>query len=129
MTQINGKRKFVKRAKVFAKALGIDKDDALITIFYSDEGGQCVRYAEGGIVIFIPRGTNKYYETEVLAHEMVHARQFIRGELEENADGTVLWKGEIFKEAEFMSDEYWHAPWEMEARALEAWLIHKWEKR
>lgn len=53
---------------------------------------------------------------QCLAHEMVHARQFIRGELE--AEGAWKWKG---RNAD--GYEYDNQPWEKEAYRLERELF------
>ena len=52
-----------------------------------------------------------------LAHEMVHARQFLRGELV--AEGAWKWKG---RNAD--GYEYDNQPWEKEAYRLETELFH-----
>ena len=55
-------------------------------------------------------------QMQALAHEMVHARQFLRGQL--NCDGAWKWKGR-------MADgyEYENQPWEKEAYRLERTLF------
>lgn len=53
---------------------------------------------------------------QTLAHEMVHARQFIRGQLV--ADGAWKWKG---RNAD--GYEYENQPWEKEAYRLEKELL------
>jgi hypothetical protein len=56
---------------------------------------------------------------KVLAHEMVHAKQYFRGELEER-NRKQYWKGELAE-----SYNYYTAPWEQEARDLENVLFCK----
>lgn len=53
---------------------------------------------------------------QTLAHEMVHARQFLRGEL--TCDGGFAWKG---RRAD--GYEYENQPWEIEAYRLEKTLF------
>ena len=53
---------------------------------------------------------------QTLAHEMVHARQFLRGEL--TCDGGFAWKG---RKAD--GYEYENQPWEIEAYRLEKKLF------
>lgn len=50
-----------------------------------------------------------------LAHEMVHAKQFIKGELKRARADTVLWKNKKYDWSEDDDDN----PWEVEAYALE----------
>ena len=51
---------------------------------------------------------------EILAHEMVHVKQFAIGELIDNPSGkTVKWQGKRISVRD--DDGYWTAPWEIEA--------------
>ena len=54
-----------------------------------------------------------------LAHEMVHIRQYVKGDTNENLS---KWKGERIN-SEVM--DYYHHPWEMEAYSLETCLYTK----
>ena len=51
-------------------------------------------------------------QMQALAHEMVHAKQFLRGELG-HVKNELSWKGKVAKVA------YMDAPWEIEAYKLE----------
>jgi ABC-type uncharacterized transport system substrate-binding protein len=51
---------------------------------------------------------------EMLAHEMVHVKQFAFGELIDNPSGkTVKWQGKRVSVRD--DDGYWTLPWEIEA--------------
>jgi len=51
---------------------------------------------------------------EMLAHEMVHVKQFATGELVDNPSGkTVKWQGKRMSVRD--DDGYWTLPWEIEA--------------
>ena len=51
---------------------------------------------------------------EMLAHEMVHVKQFALGELVDNPGGkTVKWQGKRVSVRD--DDGYWTLPWEIEA--------------
>jgi len=52
-----------------------------------------------------------------LAHELVHVKQFARGELTENLQ---YWKGKDHSET-----KYWEQPWEKEARRLQKKLMNE----
>lgn len=54
-----------------------------------------------------------------LAHEMVHVKQYIKGELN---DEMTLWKG---KKVDSDKMDYWVHPWEIEAHGVEAGLVYK----
>lgn len=51
---------------------------------------------------------------EMLAHEMVHVKQFTKGELVDNPSGkTAKWQGKRVSIRD--DDRYWSLPWEIEA--------------
>ena len=54
-----------------------------------------------------------------IAHEMVHIKQYIDGELNEEMS---YWKG---KRVDSDKMEYWYSPWEVDANGLEVGLITK----
>jgi hypothetical protein len=65
--------------------------------------------------VFVSIGTkNKSFmrQMQALAHEMVHARQFLRGEL--TCEGGFAWKGNNASEFKYKDQ-----PWEIEAYKLE----------
>jgi hypothetical protein len=62
------------------------------------------------------RGQTFLQQMQALAHEMVHARQFLRGQL--SAEGAWKWKG---RNAD--NYEYNNQPWEKEAYRLERELF------
>ena len=58
-----------------------------------------------------------------LAHEMVHLKQFVRGELYDYATGNVQWKSRTYGRVHY-SDQ----PWEKEAYRLEGELYEMFEE-
>ena len=110
--------------------------EALIDIEYVDElednhAGICTGDKE---FVQITLSTNyslecgdkiKYCDQEVasnLAHELVHARQFINGEI--NSDDYV-WKG-----VDYHDSDYAETPWEVEAYQMEQVLVDLfWENK
>jgi len=60
---------------------------------------------------------------ETLAHEMVHAKQYARGELRNLWSGKTSWQGQHIDE-ELM--EYYDHPWEIEAHGRERGLFIRW---
>lgn len=69
-----------------------------------------------------------------LAHEMVHVKQYAKNELGKElslARGgkglriVTRWQGEFWTPGT-KEDEYWDAPWEIEAYGREVGLHHKW---
>jgi len=63
---------------------------------------------------------------ETVAHEMVHAKQFARGELYESArTNKHRWQGKwLTKEP-----GYWDQPWEIEAHGRECGLFIQWAEQ
>lgn len=72
----------------------------------------------------------------VLAHEMVHLKQYARNELGDEvivAKGNTSkeftqWKGELWK-PKGKDDPYFDSPWEIEAHGREVGLIYRWKRR
>jgi hypothetical protein len=54
---------------------------------------------------------------ETVAHEMVHVKQYAKGELTEQS-----WQGKLINPKQ----EYWDQPWEIEAHGREVGLFIQW---
>ncbi len=65
---------------------------------------------------------------KTIAHELVHVKQYVRGELKERYKPTshLLWCNEI---VECTEKNYFDAPWEVEAREMEEKLFDLFENR
>ena len=125
--KVNGPKRLMKRA-VFA-ACFMNVFDFDLSIMESDET-YMVHDGERSYSMYIERGLEGYDLMEAIAHEVVHLAQYVRGDLVDERETEFLyWKGERYAEPEHMSDDYFLAPWEMEARALQAWIAHKWSER
>ncbi len=125
--RIKGSKKRVKKAACFARALNIY--DFTVEIKASKKPWSYISHKKGGRhIIRIAEGQTDHTETRILAHEMVHLKQHLTGDLRWKGY-HYEWKGEKYFVPDELSDAYWLAPWEMEARALEDWLAHKWENR
>lgn len=62
---------------------------------------------------------------ETVAHEMVHVKQYARGELyESTAQNKHKWQGEWLDK----DPEYYDRPWEIEAHGREVGLFVRWAK-
>ena len=124
--KIDGPKKLVKRAVLAARFLGVS--GFTLKIEWSDESSEIESHADGSFTIRIYEHQPKWSLMESVAHEMTHLRQIKHGELIE-LENITIWQGEEYYQIKYMSDEYFLAPWEMEARAMEAWLSYKWEIR
>ncbi len=64
------------------------------------------------IHVWIKSGLKPRKSIAVLAHEMIHVKQYIKGELVVTKDRTVFWHG---KEYHYNDQEHQYTPWETEA--------------
>lgn len=62
-----------------------------------------------------------------LFHELEHARQYVYCELELETD-HVIWRGTLSDRDADNYEEYWHSPWEVEARQKERELFAAFQK-
>lgn len=78
--------------------------------------GLCQGDKEAALVQIGKSGQSFMMQMQALAHEMVHAKQFLRGEL--TGEGGFAWKG---RKAD--GYDYENQPWEKEAYRLERELF------
>lgn len=129
MALIVGPEGLAKAACFYAKKLGIDNEDFTVLIERTKLGkaliGSCDWDAEErvGVIQLDPRNHVEPV-LSVLAHEMVHIKQFVTGQMSSVGD-TVIWEGVSYKET--TEDEYWDSPWEIEAfgRQLGLYIRYK----
>jgi len=122
-------RPYVKRAAEFyAKELMTDKilENIFIRIKFKDDI-DVLGYAS--IEEYNDSGKPREFEIELnghisggdvlrtLAHEMVHVKQYVYGEMNES---MTRWKG-----TKVAAGDYWNEPWEIEAYGREAGLFTK----
>lgn len=116
----------VMAVRNYAQQLGISrlKNHILVRVhhktFLDDQGtqGLCEPLSNRNFIIDVCMYTNWLVN---LAHEMVHVRQFSKGELDL---GMVQWKS--LRVSENM--DYWVQPWEKEARRLQYKLAEEFDK-
>lgn len=107
--------------KSFAKQLGINrlhtnlhiKIHNNIFVDKSNSMGLCESVDERNFIIDVALFGNWL---STLAHEMVHVKQFAKGELD---PGMSRWKSNRYVD----HIEYWDQPWEKEARRLQNKLV------
>lgn len=128
---ISGPPKLVLRASYILEELfGISSEDIDLTIeYWNEDYGEFRDPPDQKYIIYIPR--NSKYTTATLGHELVHLKQHHTGQLKlvELPEGCYyIWKGEPIAYSGNMED-YLLYPWELEARALEAWIKYRWDNR
>ena len=93
------------------------EQDATISIKFVetlDKGetdGNCSGDLDSVDICIATAGRPYLSQLRALSHELIHARQFLAGEL---SPELTCWKGEDFSEA-----EYFDQPWEVEAHTYE----------
>lgn len=78
-------------------------------------------------IILVNKTLNKKTMLITLAHEMVHVKQYAKGELKDYLrNDTVRWKKKLFSLDEV---DYWSSPWEVEAYTEDKILYEAFKKR
>lgn len=121
----------IKRAvKFYWNKLGITEEDE-ITLFVKIQNfskkddkyrGFCA--VDGPLEYTILINRNSKLKLRTLAHEMVHLKQYMHGEVD--VDNDDFWKGELWAGPEDPEEAYHKAPWEVEARKKEDDLYQRW---
>jgi hypothetical protein len=67
---------------------------------------------------------------KTLAHEIVHLKQWLTGEMRDRVRGDEIvktyWKGELWRTSGNELDDYYDSPWEIEAYGKEEGLYSRW---
>jgi len=77
--------------------------------------------------IWIRKGMTRYAKLVTFAHEMVHLKQYIKGELIQNHISCFSWQGAEFIAANYVA--YEQRGWEKEALSLENYLYRLFKNR
>lgn len=108
----------------YAKALGIeglDFDLDIVMFSKVEEGNSASGYidydGEQFVTIFLAYELEDCEDImEILAHEMIHAKQYLTGQLKPFILDHVIWEGTVMR---IYNDPrewgYWNSPWELEA--------------
>lgn len=120
---------FKEAAEFYAAKLGIP-DTAVIAVGVYPEmpvAGYC-EYHEEEVIPYCMIGIESNDDMDgeedpisVLAHEMVHAKQYFLGELVDYGS-HVSWHGKKYQEFEPSSEDYFFSPWEVEAFGMQVGL-------
>jgi hypothetical protein len=120
-------------AVFYCDALQITKLEGSVDILYAegpDDGmSGWIEYANGHADIYVRRNYTDPTENvfEILAHEMVHLKQYITGELVDiPGRNEVYWKGQVMMTTNNPDLwTYWESPWELEAFGRQQGLNYK----
>lgn len=118
------KRKIERQALKVAQSLGINEE---VTIYFMDHtspdklGFAATIMGSQYICIFKDCPEEKL--PEVIAHEMIHVWQTLRGDLNfDYNNSTFYWKGDVYDDARLSGISYYDRPWEAEAKQKESQL-------
>lgn len=105
-------------AKWAAEKLGLHKAELTINIVFThlflktfSVHAETHYTNKNRITILFDANPHKYLHLNTIMHEIVHCKQFHRGQLGHNDAGELLWKGKT-QPADL---PYWLQPWEIEA--------------
>ena len=115
----------VVAVKHYAKQLGISRlrNNILVRLHHRIDVGEwgiqglCESIDERNYIVDVALYGNWLLN---LAHEMVHVKQFARGEMD---SGLTRWKSNHYAG----NIEYWDQPWEKEARRLQGKLLMEYD--
>jgi hypothetical protein len=114
----------LEAAEYYAKALGIatlpgELDICLFSKSEEDKiaSGEIDYFSDGEAVIYLAIELEPQEDIfEILAHEMVHLKQYMTGELKPFILGHVIWKDTVMRiDTNPREWGYWNSPWELEA--------------
>ena len=111
----------------YAKQLKIHNYDVTVNVVFKYMLTECFgeyahveRNTQKRFTITIDADINYALGLQTLAHEMVHVKQYIKGELAIDADGYQLWKGK-----KVYTDRWVDDAWEIEAMRKEVLLMNR----
>jgi hypothetical protein len=87
------------------------------------EKGLCLNIDRDSYSIEIDSKQSMRRLLETVAHEMVHVKQYSRGELTELKTNQTKWQGKVINRK---SIDYYDLPWEIEAYGREVGLFIRW---
>lgn len=96
--------------------------------FKKPEGGclgQALHLGEGDVELMINPSQSLRSSLLTLAHEMVHVKQYVTGEMKDSSKGIdyTVWKNKL---VEISSMNYYDLPWEVDAMGREYGLYRRW---
>lgn len=115
---------FLKQTLFYAQALGLDSTAVIRVVFtlkmqgnkdgliiHNDIGGPFQRHQ---VTIWINKRQSFSTQSMVLAHEMIHAQQYISRKLVRNKSSYFSWNGKPLRNIKNI--RYENRPWEIEAK-------------
>lgn len=119
---------YVEAAQFYASKLAIPDDTIIAIGLYQelDVAGYCVKRDSEVVPYYMialdaAPDENEECPLSVLAHEMVHVKQYVKGELVYHGK-YCSWHGKRYEEFEANSEEYFFSPWEVEAFGMQVGL-------
>ena len=77
-------------------------------------------------ILRLKRGLSKHERLSAIFHECVHIKQYVHNSLFVS-ENMQVYNWEVFHMSS--KEDYWWAPWEVEARGYEEALLYSWSKK
>ncbi len=116
-----------RAAHFYGRTLGLTDGTVVITLIDEHEHlGICDYFRAGNLAFIVlakPEEPEELFCT--LAHEMVHAKQYMKGELnfDKHEEYLAEWHGALYSISDELDEAYWFAPWEVEAYGMQIGLV------
>lgn len=96
--------------------------------FKKPEGGclgQCLYIGEGEVELMINPSQSQRSALLTLAHEMVHVKQYVTGQMKDSPKGInyTIWQNKLVEISKY---NYYDLPWEVDAMGREYGLYRRW---
>lgn len=88
-----------------------------------DAQGYCLSYDKRDFEIEVKRDLKLAELLKTVAHELVHVKQYAKGELKPGTVNAPVWEG---RAVDLNKTNYWDCPWEIEAHGREHGLFIRW---
>lgn len=114
---------YLEATKFYCKELNINPVVTVVLEESSEVPGACGQHEDGTFSVYLSLEEDLMSDPPVaiLAHELVHVKQYLEGTLVDLPEGKCLWKGKIYLDpCVYLCDQlYLNAPWEHQAFALQ----------
>lgn len=107
--------------KLMPRTTTLDVTIRLKTIH--EAAGYCLSYDRREFELEIKRDLKLADLLKTVAHELVHVKQYAKGELKPGRFDAPVWQG---RSVSLTKNNYWDLPWEIEAHGREHGLFIRW---
>lgn len=118
---LKGRKKILKNVRLTIKIddKETDSEQAWGLCYWADR-----RHSPRKFVVVLNSRPSRRKRLEVLAHELVHVKQYLIGDLKDYCSGAVRWKKKRYQDTTEY-EKYINTPWEKEAYHQSRLIIEK----